>query len=112
MFAFVVGVAVLFWVGVFLAYFASQGKSPLDHFLGSYEPLPDDLGQWRVVPPSGADEPSTSIREERFLLPEGRSGAGHLLHQVRYRDRTTGDIVRTEPESRVARRRIRGRPTT
>lgn len=93
----------LFWVFVFTIYFAAQGTTPLEFLFGRYEPLPEGLGQWRDV---GVDRSTGLMRQERFLAPEGRSGTGRLLHQVRYRNVVTGNIERVEPEQRVSRRRI------
>jgi hypothetical protein len=102
--ALVVFLALLFWFGVFMVYFTSQGTTPLEFLLGRHEPPPADLGQWREIDGAGADG---LLREERYLLPQGRPNAGHLLHQVRYRDPRTRDIVRVEPEQRIRRRRTR-----
>lgn len=93
--------ALLFWAAVFVIYFTSQGTTPLEFFLGRYE-VPPDLGQWR---PTGPLEQGLQ-REERYLLPEGRNRASHLLYQVRYREPTTLAIVRVEPERRLPRRRV------
>jgi hypothetical protein len=97
----VVAVALLFWVSVFLIYFTSAKTTPLEFFLGRYEPPPDDLGIWKDV----RVEPDGLIREERSLLPGGGTNASYLLQQVRYRDPVTRAIVRVEPERRVPRRR-------
>jgi hypothetical protein len=98
----VVGVALLFWACVFMIYFTSQKTTPLEFFLGRYEPPPRDLGIWKETGVAA----DGSIREERELLPDGRVGARHLLRQARYRDPLTRAIVRVEPEQRVPRRRI------
>jgi hypothetical protein len=103
--ALVVFFALLFWAGVFSVYFTARGTSPLDLFLGPYEPPPSDLGLWRELGPDGAGR----LREERWLLPDGRAGAGYFLHQVRHRDALTRDIVSVEPEARVRRRRVGAR---
>jgi len=99
--------ALLFWAGVFTVFFVGDGRTPLEFLLGRYEPLPDALGTWQQgrADPSGPG--AALVREERFVLPGGRLGASHLLHQVRYRDPVTRDIVRVEPERRVPRRRVR-----
>ncbi len=99
----VVAVAMVFWIGVFMVYFTAQGTTPLEHFFGEYEPLPGDLGHWRET---GVDEKTGLLREERRLSPEGAS-RGYLLVQVRYREPSTGAIVRVEPEQRAPRRRVR-----
>lgn len=100
----VVAAAALFWMGVFAIYFAAQGVSPLEFFIGAYESYDPELGRWRAV---GTDQASDLVREERFLLPDGLASASCLEHQVRYRDRATQSIVRVEPPLRVRRRRSR-----
>ncbi len=122
-----VGVALVFWLSVFAVVFREGGGSFLDYLRGELEPLPEDLGTWRVVNPqpsdvrrsadeSGATIDATfknapspilraqaTIKEQRLLLVSGE----RLVCQTRYRDRTTGLIVGTEPEETVVRRRAR-----
>jgi len=98
----VVLAALLFWAAVFMIFVASQGVSPVEFFLGRYEPLPQDLGTWRKT---GNDEQTGLLREERLLLPNGNAKAGHLVRQVRHRDPATRAIMRIETEQRVPRRR-------
>jgi hypothetical protein len=102
----VVAAALVFWVCVFMVYFTAAGTTPLEFLFGRYEPPPHDLGRWKEI---GAAAKSELVREERYLLPNGRS-SGYLLQQVRYRDPATREIVRIEPEKRVARRRVSLRP--
>ena len=100
----VVAAALVFWICVFLTYFAAQGISPVDFFLGAYEPYDPQLGKWRVV---GADEQSGLLVEERLLLPDGSARASYLERQVRRRDPHTRAIMRVESVVRVRRRRAR-----
>ncbi len=103
----VVGMALLFWVCVFMIYFTSVSTTPVEFFLGRFAPPPANLGRWMDC---GTDAASGQLREERWLLLEGRPRAGYLLHQVRYRDAMTGQIVRIEPERCVRRKRVSSRP--
>jgi hypothetical protein len=103
----VVAVALLFWVCVFMVYFTSVDTTPLEFFLGRFEPPPASLGVWTAA---GVDAPSGQLREERWLLHGGRPRSAYLLHQVRYRDVATGRILRVEPERRVRRKRVSSRP--
>ena len=98
--------ALLFWCAVFTIFFATQGTNPLEFFLGRYEPLPADLGQWRQL---GRDPQTGLLREERLLLPSGRPNAARFVHQVRLRDPLTREILRVEPERHVRRRRVSAR---
>jgi hypothetical protein len=97
--------AILFWGAIFLVFFSAEGTSPLDFLLGAYEPLPDDLGEWRKL---GPDEPSGLLREERWLLPGTDARASSLVRQVRFRHPETGTIVEVAPETLVPRGRRRG----
>lgn len=103
----VVGAALVFWACVFAVYFASVGVTPVEFFLGGYEPTPPDLGVWKDA---GLDPQQGLLVEERWLLPQDRANARYLLRQVRYREPTTRAIVRAEPEQRVLRQRA-GRGT-
>ncbi|HEX2871788.1 MAG TPA: hypothetical protein VHP33_11040 [Polyangiaceae bacterium] len=98
----VVAAALIFWVAVFMIYFTSTGTTPTDFFLGRYE-LPPDLGAWKET---GTDATLGLLREERLLLPDGHPSASYVLKQVRFRDPRTRAIVRTEPDQRLARRRV------
>lgn len=99
----VILIVLLFWGGVFVAFFSAQGITPTEFILGRYEPPPGDLGIWKEF---GVDEQARFLREERLLLPRGDARAGQLLHQVRYRDPVTRVIVRVEPDRRIRRCRI------
>jgi len=96
----VVVAALLFWICVFGVYFASQGISPIDFFAGAYEPYDPEQAKWRVI---HTEPVSALVREERFLLPDGRDRASYLEHQVRHRDPTTQAIAYVEPTRRVRR---------
>jgi|GEM_PF-1020430 len=98
----VVAAALLFWVCVFMVYFTAAGTTPREFFFGAYEAPPPDLGHWKEVAADGATE---TLREERYLLPDG-ARSRYLVQQTRYRDRVTRKIVRIEPERRVPRRRV------
>lgn len=95
-------------VAVYLLFFLSYVPGATEERLGEYEPLPEDLGRWKLA---GADEPGRAagdegfVREERLLLQEG---GRRFIKQVRYRNPETREIVRVDPEELIARRR--GRP--
>ncbi|HET7539007.1 MAG TPA: hypothetical protein VFK05_04020 [Polyangiaceae bacterium] len=101
--AFVVFAALVFWAGVFAIFFASQETTLTEFLFGRYEPLPLDLNQWSEAE---VEHDSGLLREQRLVLPTGRSDGPILLRQVRYRDPTTRKIVRTGPEERVRRQRL------
>ena len=84
-----------------MVYFVASATTPMEFFFGRYEAPPVDLGVWKEASTSDAE-----LREERLLLPDGRSNAPYLLLQVRYRDPATRAILRIEPEQRLRRRRV------
>lgn len=105
-------IAVIFWLAVFMIFFTAQGMTPGEFFFGRYEAPPSDLGQWKEIEnPADTERDAVMglVLEERFLLPDGRTGSRYLLHQMRYRDPLTRAIVRVEPERKVRRRRVSAR---
>jgi len=107
----VVVTAGLFWLAVFAILFAAQGSSPVELLWGRYETPPDDLGIWKEIESAVGAKSANGhlLREERYLLPGGRAGASHLLHQVRYRDPVTQAIGHVAVERSIPRRRSRVR---
>lgn len=77
---------------------------------GKRDPLPGDLGEWK--PDMDSDEGKAALadglqREQRIWLEETRSFLGQrLLRQVRYRNLTTGEVDRVEPDRPVRRREL------
>lgn len=104
----VVTAALLFWVLVFTVFFVAEGKSPFGLLQGRLPPPPADLGKWRITNPSHA---GGLVTEERYLLPNERPNAPYYLHQVRYRDPATQEVVHVAPERRVHRARANSRVT-
>lgn len=75
--------------------------------IGVLEALPSDVGKWKEDVESEAGKHAASeglVREVRHYHYEAN---GRLVLQVRYRDKKTDEIVRTEPEEVVKRRRVR-----
>jgi hypothetical protein len=75
--------------------------------IGVLEALPSDVGTWKEDTESEAGKAATNeglVREVRHYFYEVN---GRLVLQVRYRDKKTDEIVRTEPEEVVKRRRVR-----
>ena len=75
--------------------------------LGVLEALPTDVGKWKEDAESEAGRAAAGeglVREVRHYHYEA---SGRLVLQVRYRDKKTDEIVRTEPEEVVKRRRVR-----
>lgn len=106
LYVFLLIVAVL-GIGLYLLFFLQNVPGAVEERLGVLEPLPADLGVWKAVdtpgvPGAGGTRPE--IREERLFLDEAR---GKLLHQVRFRNPDTGEIMRVEKDRAVKRRRIK-----
>jgi hypothetical protein len=99
----VVVAALLFWCCVFMIYFTAQGVSPVAFFAGRYESYDVSLAEWREV---SKDELSGLLREQRWLLPEGREDSSYLELQTRYRDPATRRIALIEASRRIPRRRV------
>lgn len=78
---------------------------------GKLEALPEDVGKWKtdVDSPEGRAATAEGLkREVRYLFdPEASFGRGKLTLQVRYRDLSTNEITRIDPEEVVKRKRIR-----
>jgi hypothetical protein len=75
--------------------------------MGVLEPLPPDVGTWKVDETSDAAVRARAeglVREVRHFYYEGKS---KLVLQVRYKQPDSGDIVRVEPEEPVKRKRVR-----
>ena len=94
-----------FGVFAYLALFFTHVPGAQEERLGELAPLPERLGEWISETRPNAEG---LLREERHLLraPTG-FGRQVLLHQVRFRDPVTREIVRVEPEREVPRQRLR-----
>ncbi|HVJ22221.1 MAG TPA: hypothetical protein VM686_42740, partial [Polyangiaceae bacterium] len=92
-------------IAVYLLFILNLVPGAKEQRLGVLEDLPADLGHWK------AEEETADgrIREVRHILHEGSGlfSPGKLIHQVRYRDKASGEIVRVEPEEVVKRKRIK-----
>ncbi len=98
-------------VGLYLLFIFSQMPEMKDQRLGVLEPLPADLGKWKVdgeSPEAEAGKREGLSREVRHIFEEkqGLFSKGRLLRQVRYKN-GAGEIVRVEPEQTIKRRRVK-----
>ncbi len=76
--------------------------------LGTYEDLPEDVNKWRA----DADTPEARRALDQGLQREVRlyfaeSDKKKLIHQVRYRNVSTGAIERVDPDVVVKRKRVK-----
>jgi hypothetical protein len=92
-------------VGVYLLVIFRNVPGAVEERLGVLEPLPPDLGVWKPDTDSSAAFTAQAEglkREQRMFLDQGK-----LLRQTRYRDATTGEVVRADKDEVVRRRRIK-----
>lgn len=101
-------------IGIYVALIFHLVPGAAEDRLGVLEELPPDAGVWKTDDSSPAAMTAATqglTRQVRlFHLPTaGWFGGERLIRQVRYRDRTTDEIVRVEPDEVVKRRRVRRR---
>jgi hypothetical protein len=99
-------------VAVYLLFIFKLVPGAMEERLGVLEPLPDDVGKWRVDEHSTAGKAALERglkREERLFFEEGQGvlAQGRLLRQVRYRNAQSNAIEDVEPDQPVKRKRIR-----
>ena len=96
-----IGIAIYLFLVVNLVPGAAEER------VGVLEPLPPDVGTWKQDTESDAGRAAAAngrTREVRYYFYETRS---LLVRQVRYRNPTTGEILRAESDEVVRRRRVR-----
>jgi len=78
--------------------------------LGSLEELPEDAEQWRVDEhsPEAAEARLRNLqRETRLWIDHDMLGRERITRQFRYVDPQTGEVVGSDPDQRITRRRIK-----
>jgi hypothetical protein len=94
-------------IGIYLTFILNLVPGAKEERLGVLEPLPTDVGKWMEDGVSDEGKRARSeglVREVRHYFYES---SGRLVRQVRYRNASTNEIVRTEPEQALKRRRVR-----
>jgi len=94
-------------IGIYLVFILNLVPGAKEERLGVLEPLPTDVGKWREDRESDEGKGARGeglVREVRHYFYET---SDRLVRQVRYRNVATNEIVRTEPEEAVKRRRVR-----
>lgn len=99
-------------IAVYLVFIFKLVPGAAEERLGVLEPLPQDIGQWRVDEESALGKAALERnrkREERLYFEEGKGlmAQGRLVRQVRYRNLSNNSIEEIEPDQPVKRRRIR-----
>jgi hypothetical protein len=99
-------------VAVYLVFIFKLVPGAAEERLGVLEPLPHDIGQWRIDEDSELGKAALARnrkREERLFFEEGKGlmAQGRLLRQVRYRNLIDNTIEEIEPDQPVKRKRIR-----
>ena len=104
LFLLIVGIA---GIGVYVLFILNLVPGAAEERLGVLEPLPPETGTWKPDHDSAearAAETEGLKREVRHYFYETDA---RLVIQVRYRNGATNEIVRSDPERTVKRRRIR-----
>jgi hypothetical protein len=94
-------------IGVYVLFIFNLVPGVQDERLGVLEPLPPDVGSWKVDDTSEAASSARAeglVREVRHYYYEGKD---KLVLQVRYKEQAGGDIVRVLPDETVKRKRLR-----
>jgi hypothetical protein len=94
-------------LAVYVVFIMKLVPGAAEERLGVLEPLAADVGKWKEDLDSDEGKSAKAeglVREVRQFFYESN---GRLVHQVRYRDPSSGEIVRTEPERNVKRKRVR-----
>lgn len=94
-------------IALYLLFIFNLVPGAKEERLGVLEALPEDLGKWKADDASEAGQRAAAeglVREVRYFFYEANN---RLVLQVRYRSAETNEIVRTEPEEVVRRRRVR-----
>ncbi len=99
-------------IAIYLVFIFKLVPGAAEERLGVLEPLPADIGKWRVDEDSALGRAAlerNQKREERLYFEEGKGlfAQGRLVRQVRYRNLSNNAIEHVEPDEPVKRRRIR-----
>ncbi len=99
-------------VCVYLVFIFKLVPGAMEERLGVLEPLPDDVGKWRADEHSPAGKAALEgglKREERLFFEEaqGLLTRGRLVRQVRYRNTSSNEIEKIDPDEPVKRKRIK-----
>ena len=99
-------------VTVYLVFIFKLVPGAAEERLGVIEPLPEDIGQWRLdedSEPGRAALARGQKREQRLFFEEGKGlfAQGRLVRQARYRNSISNVIEAVEPDQPVKRKRVR-----
>ena len=113
--AFIVGFLVMVAVIgglLYLLVIHREVPGAVEQRLGVLEPLPPDLGKWKIDDASeeGKAAAQQGLRRETRFFHDPDGGlfrSGKLVRQVRYRNPATNAIARVDPDAPVRRRRLK-----
>jgi hypothetical protein len=95
-------------IGLYIFVIFREVPGAAEERLGKHEELPPNVNQWEADETSGEGKAALAQglrREVRLFFAE--SAGRKLLRQVRYRNLTTNEIERVEPDETVKRKRVR-----
>lgn len=79
----------------------------IEQRLGVLEALPEDLGKWKIDDDSDEGKAATAKGQKRETRIFHDVAGNKLIRQVRYRNRATNEVVSTEPDEPVRRKRVK-----
>jgi hypothetical protein len=99
-------------IATYLLVIFREVPGAVEERLGHFDQLPEDVGQWHNDETSEAGRAALAKGERREIRlwhqPSGGAfGSERLCEQVRYRDADSGQILRSEPDRALKRRRRR-----
>ncbi len=88
--------AFVFWAAIFFVFFSAHETSLTDYLRGKKPTLPHPDGKWHIQP---GTETGDVVTEERMIL-DGRV----LVHQIRRRNTSTGNVLEVLLDERQTRK--------
>jgi hypothetical protein len=93
-------------VGIYLLFFLQNVPGAAEERIGVLEPLPTNLGEWQEETTGPEAERALAQGRRREVRTYFDEAKNVLLKQVRYRDGNSGEIVGSEPDEVIKRRRV------
>ncbi len=105
-----VAIAALF-SSIYLLVIFREVPGAVEQRLGEFEDAPNEIGKWNKDTDTDEGKAATAageVREVRYWLEDGSLfRRARLIKQVRYRDLTSREITRHDPDVAVVRKRVK-----